>query len=156
MNILFVCTGNTCRSPMAERLLWSIAQQEGIAVSTRSAGISCAPGNGIAKHMATLLDRKGIPQHHISQMISDRLMEWADLILAMTFAHKQAIIQEYPYALKKIHLFKEYVEDEPHALSDFDILDPFGGSFAEYELCAEEIETQIRKLVSKLHYFKKV
>jgi protein-tyrosine-phosphatase len=173
---------------MAAGLLLQMAEQAGMAVDVHSAGLSASTGAPISRHSATVLQHMGISLHHTSQPATAKLVAWADLILTMTLGHKRALIQDFPHALEKIHLLKEYVEDDPKVLAtiaesesllsdlemkrvlsqeitagerqrlwelenqlpDYDIFDPFGGSLADYQRCAVELELQIRKLVRKL------
>jgi protein-tyrosine-phosphatase len=117
VHILFVCTGNTCRSPMAEGILRQMALDKGLAITVRSAGISASLGAPMSRHSAVLMEKKGIPAQHSSQSASAKHIVWADLILTMTVSHKRAVIQAFPEALEKIHLLKEYAEDNPEVLS---------------------------------------
>jgi protein-tyrosine-phosphatase len=117
VNILFVCTGNTCRSPMAEVFLRHLAEDAGLAITVQSAGIAASQGAPMSRHSATIVENNGIRQQHHSQAASAKLILWADLILTMTVSHKRTLIQTFPQALDKIHLLKEYVEDNPEVLS---------------------------------------
>jgi protein-tyrosine-phosphatase len=129
-NILFVCTGNTCRSPMAEGFLRQIAEEQGLNLIVRSAGIAASQGAPMSRHAAAILEQKGIGVRHNSQSATAKLITWADLILTMTVNHKRAVIQAYPQAFDKIHLLKEYVEDNHEVLS----------SIAESESFYSELE----------------
>jgi protein-tyrosine-phosphatase len=187
-NILFICTGNTCRSPIAEGILRQMAEKRGLALTVRSAGIAAAQGAPMSRHSATILEKQGISVRHSAQSATSKLIDWADLILTMTVNHKRAVIQAFPQSLDKIHLLKEFVEDNPEVLSsiaesesfyselemkrvlsqpisvlerqrvwelenrlpDYDIFDPFGGTLADYERCAEELQQHVTKLIKKL------
>lgn len=116
-NILFVCTGNTCRSPLAEGLLRTMAGQAGLALDIRSAGVSAIDGLPVSKHSADILSAKGYDRELLSQSLSGELVHWADLILTMTGSHKRAVVQQYPQAVEKIYTLKEYAEDDPDVLS---------------------------------------
>jgi protein-tyrosine-phosphatase len=131
VNILFVCTGNTCRSPMAEVFLRHLAEDAGLAVTVQSAGIAASQGAPMSRHSATIVEKNGLRQQHHSQAASSKLMTWADLILTMTVSHKRALIQTFPHALDKIHLLKEYVEDNPEVLSVISESESF---FSELEM----------------------
>src|SRR5690348_8008999 len=111
--ILFVCTGNTCRSPMAEAMLRSIAKQEGLQLRVQSAGVSAVNGLPMAEHSLRILKDKGIVENFTSNPIIEEAVEQHDLIFTMTMAHQRIVIQKYPQAVDKIFSLKEYVEDNP-------------------------------------------
>ncbi|SMF66824.1 protein-tyrosine phosphatase [Paenibacillus uliginis N3/975] len=117
-NILFVCTGNTCRSPMAEGMLRKLAKGRGIPLEVRSAGVSAAEGMPISRHAEAVLRDQQIKDGMSSKPLSMDLVEWADLILTLTLSHKQYAIRQFPYAADKVHTLKEYVENDVQVLTD--------------------------------------
>ncbi|WP_261131071.1 low molecular weight protein arginine phosphatase [Bacillus sp. Marseille-Q3570] len=117
MNILFVCTGNTCRSPMAEALLRHYSKGE---IEVQSAGIYAAYGSPASAKSIEVLKDEGIPCNHKSQPLTGDLVEWSDLILTMTTQHKQAIISQFPSKLKNVHTIKEHVSDHKETLDKLD------------------------------------
>lgn len=123
-NVLFVCTGNTCRSPMAEGLLKSMAPDD---FQVQSAGLVAAAGQGAYPHVEKVLKKRGIAINHRSQRINMELLAWADIILTMTQGHKAALIQQYPENIDKIMTLKESAQDE-HAR------DKWQQAVADYEM----------------------
>lgn len=111
--ILFVCTGNTCRSPMAEGLFRKMAEREGLSCEVRSAGVSAWDGSPISQHSGHILQARGVFDRLSSNAVTDENVLWADLILTMTSGHKEAVIRRYPEAVDKVYTLKEYAEDDP-------------------------------------------
>lgn len=110
--ILFVCTGNTCRSPLAEGLGRKHAAEAGCDLEFRSAGVYAAEGQAISAHSEAILREHGVNESFSSRGLTDERVAWADLILTMTRAHKRAVIAGYPQAAEKTYTLKEYVADE--------------------------------------------
>jgi protein-tyrosine-phosphatase len=114
--ILFVCTGNTCRSPLAEGLFRDMAGKAGIDAEVRSAGVAAFDGDRISQHSATILRERGLPADGTSCALTEELVAWADLILTMTLSHKRAVVQRHPEAVEKTYTLREYVDrDEASA-----------------------------------------
>ncbi|MCT4585583.1 MAG: low molecular weight protein arginine phosphatase [Peptostreptococcaceae bacterium] len=148
MNILFLCTGNTCRSPIAEFLLKDLIQKEGLEdkVNVSSAGLATANGLEISKYsLLALKERKIDAKAHKSIMVTKEDLLNSDLILTMTIAHKEKIIN-FDMSLKnKIYTLKEYLNRK-----DLDIKDPFLKDFEVYKSTRDEIEKLIIELFEKI------
>ncbi|MCQ6274606.1 low molecular weight protein arginine phosphatase [Bacillus sp. V3B] len=141
--VLFVCTGNTCRSPMAEALLKSM-ELPGIEVC--SAGIYAENGSAASTNAKKVLDKQAIPHDHQSSMLTDKLVEGADYILTMTLGHKSAVMNRFPNAHLKTFTLKEFAQLNGNQ----DIADPFGGSEDMYRAAFSEIKEAIEKIVERL------
>jgi len=117
--ILLVCTGNTCRSPMAEAMLKELAGQRGIPLEVRSAGLSAIDGTPISPNAAQTLTNRNLPLPGGSTALTDEAVEWADLILTMTVGHKRTLIGRYPHVSDKVYTLKEFAAGgEPGAAED--------------------------------------
>ncbi|MNO56411.1 Low molecular weight protein-tyrosine-phosphatase YwlE [compost metagenome] len=118
MRILFVCTGNTCRSPMAEGMLRKLAQERGVPVEVRSAGVAAMEGIAMSLHAEAVLKDQGIKDNITSTPLKGELISWADLILTLTESHKRQVIFSFPETAEKVYALKEYVEDNESVLAD--------------------------------------
>ena len=143
--LLFVCTGNTCRSPMAE----AIFRHKSNDIEVKSAGVYAMPGSDASPHAKQVLEEKGISHQHCGQSLTSDLIDWADLILTMTENHKRAIVQTYPLVQERVFTLKEYLAQE--GVNNHDIGDPFGGSLETYRQTARELETAIDQLLNQLN-----
>lgn len=143
MIVLFVCTGNTCRSPMAEGILKSIAKEKKLSLEVKSAGISVFDGDNASRNSIEAMKKIGIDiSKHKARQLHRDLVDEADLILTMSRPHKEIIISNFPSAKDKIFALLEYVYK-----IDKDIADPYGGNLLLYEYTREEIYKAIKKII---------
>ncbi|MDO6846456.1 low molecular weight protein arginine phosphatase [Priestia megaterium] len=140
-NILFVCTGNTCRSPMAEALLKA---KEIDGINVKSAGVFASNGSEASVHAQVALHQKGIACSHASAALTEEQLMWATYIFTMTEQHKILILNQAPYVSDKLFTLKEFADEQG------EVSDPFGGSLQTYEQTLEELERMINKIVDKL------
>jgi protein arginine phosphatase len=142
--VLFVCTGNTCRSPMAEAILKS---QNITGLEVKSAGVYASHGQPASRYAKEVLDDNQIPHNHASRLLSEEDLEWATHILTMTEGHKHAITQMFPNAQEKIFTIKEFVSTDEY---NKDVFDPFGGSKEIYAQTFDELKDLVDKLIEKM------
>src|SRR5690349_14609977 len=142
--VLFVCTGNICRSPMAEGLFRHAVKGRGD-YEVLSAGVGAVEGLPPSEHAVRALRELGIDiSRQRSRMLSADLVHRADYIFGMTHSHVDAIMLLYPQAAEKTFLLREF--DETLDSFENDIPDPIGGSFDVYLNCRDQIEQGIASM----------
>jgi len=143
--ILFICTGNICRSPMAEGL-FRYAMRGREDYRALSAGLGALDGQPPSAHSVTAMKQLGIDiSRQRSRMLTADLVKQADLIFGMTHSHVDTVTLLYPQAAEKTFLLREF--DDTLDTFEKDISDPIGGSYEVYENCRDQIEQGIASLL---------
>jgi protein-tyrosine-phosphatase len=146
VNLLFVCSGNTCRSPLAEAFARKIAERRGIAdVHIASAGTNAwdnfpATDEALLVGMERGVDLTG----HRSRKITPAIISEADLIFVMTPGHLEQVKQMGGRG--KVHVIDEYASGTSHE----GIMDPYGGDLDAYRQTADALETELEKLFDRV------
>ncbi len=144
--ILFVCTGNSCRSVMAEYLLKAkvIGRDD---VEIISAGTSVFFRSPASAETIAVLREKGInAMTHLSRPLGTIMLKKADLIFAMTRGHRAQILDRVPSVEKRLYLLKEFANTRGFE-TDLDVPDPIGQSHSDYQECLLTIEEAVNKVV---------
>lgn len=153
MLIVIVCTGNTCRSPMAEAIMRRLVaerlgckaeelEQRGVLIA--SAGLAAAPGGCAAVEAVDVMREHGLDiSRHESQPLTDKLIRHADVILTLTSAHRQSIVRRWPEAASRTLTLRT---------DEGDVEDPIGGPPEVYRQCAKQIEEALRRRVALMEF----
>ena len=143
--IMFVCTGNICRSAMAHSLMKKIVDEEKLNLEIFSSGLYAETGDGATYNAIEAMKVYGVDlSNHRATNTKESNIKDMDLILCATEGHKIMLLQLYPELKEKIYTIKEYV-----GYDDMDIKDPWGYDLETYKKCAKEINDCIIKLIDK-------
>ncbi len=156
--LLFVCTGNTCRSPLAEALTRRALKDRGWeGVEVRSAGVAAAPGGRASEGSLEMARKHGVPlEEHRSVPLSAEMVEWADLILTMSPSHLGGVAMagggERVAVITEFAAGQEAREADPREAARIagGVPDPFGGDQEAYEATYRALEELVEKVLDRL------
>jgi len=144
-NILFVCTGNTCRSPLAEGFLKKLLERDSLrGIEIGSAGLTALPGSPASFHsLRVALENSVSLEEHRARLVTAELIDQADLILVMEPGHRQQLVDRHPQASDKIYLLRHFAR---YGSRERGIHDPYGLNLEAYRFCFEDIKECVESL----------
>ena len=150
-NILFVCTGNSCRSVMAEGLFKQIVSDRTDEFIIGSAGVSAMDGYPASSETIRVMKENGIDiSGHESRCLTSAMVRNADKILVMEVMHKLTILQNWPEASEKIHLLTEYAVSAKARGLEIEIPDPIRMSESFYKNVFQVIRECVTRFAEEL------
>lgn len=142
-NVMFVCTGNICRSALAECLFNHNERVQELGLRANSSGVGAMVGHSADPAVRQLLGREGVEGHsHIAQQINQELVDGADIILVMEAHHRQAVLAQFPSARSKVFLLRHRDQQG--------VIDPYKKDFSVFEQIHEEIKQGIDEWITTL------
>lgn len=154
LRVLFICTGNTCRSPMAEVLFRELVQKgkRENEIMSISAGVAAWIDIPASWQALEVMKQQGIDlAKHRARSLTPELVHAADLVLTMTEYHKDAVLALVPEATEKVYTIREFAAGEAG-----DVVDPYGASVEVYRECASELSKYLTKSWDKILKFTEV
>ena len=152
MNLMFICTGNTCRSAMAQWLLEKkLKDQNRTDITVRSCGLYAENGDRPTYDAIQVMKKYGVElKGHRATNVRNTNLREMDLMLCATNSHKISLLNMYPDLEGKVYTLKEYVGYNKEFHTKIDIEDPWGYGEDVYRFCAAEINECLDLLLDKI------
>lgn len=177
MRVLFVCTANICRSPLAAALFVQSAYERGVTDAKAASAGFLEGGRPVHEHVATILDEKGVDaSRKLSQRLTDEIVGPADLILTMTSEHARGVVGRFPDSINEVYTLRHFATIVTPRPSDIgtdewldsinennkraylgddvtrDIPDPIGHPFDVFEVLSAELTTSINWIMDCAYF----
>ena len=144
--ILFVCTANVCRSPIAEAIFNALASDAGLPYEAKSAGVAALKNEPMAPNASAALEEVGIynTTEHRARQVSGEMLEDADLVLAMGPRHVAKLRRTFGGSLGEVYTLPEYVGSGP---GGEEVPDPYGSTMTAYRASVRQLLEYVELLV---------
>lgn len=144
LRLLFVCTGNICRSPMAEHLAWAYARERGMAIEVASASAMGLDGHPAHPNVVKVMAEVGIDASgHRSRPMTPDLLRWADWVLVMELSHARACRDMEPACDERVLLLGSLC-------GQLEITDPLGGWKGRFRRTRDELRDCVQRFMDRL------
>jgi protein-tyrosine phosphatase len=145
--ILFICTANVCRSPMAEAIFNALADDAELTFRAHSAGVAALEGEPMASLALEALEEIGIrAENHRARQLGEEMLEEADLVLAMAPRHVTELRRHFEDSSHKVHTLPEY----SGVLGEEEVTDPYGRGMAAYRASVRQISEYTSRVIENL------
>ena len=146
--VLFVCTANVCRSPMAEAIFNALAEERGLAWRAESAGVAALEGEDITPNARAALDEVGIyANEHRARQVGEEMLEEADLVLGMGPRHVATLRRRFGGLSERVYTLPEYALGAP---PEEGIPDPYGQTMTAFRASVRQLLEYTEALVGRL------
>jgi len=146
--ILFVCTANVCRSPMAEAIFNALAEDRNLPFRAESAGTAAFEGRPMVPNAIAALEEAGIyPETHHARQVSQAMIEESELVLVMSARHAAGLHRLYGNLSRKIYVLPEYARG---LRIEEGVPDPYGHTMVAYRSSVRQLYEYVERAVDRI------